>query len=91
VHLAGFVLNYAAFADTLGSKRDWPMSRATRVQVILPEQEATRFDAYCREKGFKKSTLIARLVREYLEKEGFQHQQDLFPRSRYQRGEGEQV
>ena len=54
------------------------MSRAARVQVILPEEEAERFDAYCREKGFKKSTLIARLVREYLQKEEFRHQPELF-------------
>ena len=61
------------------------MSRAARVQVILPEEEASRFDAYCREKGFKKSTLIARLVREYLEKEAFRHQPELFARPRHQR------
>lgn len=61
------------------------MSRAARVQVILPEEEAIRFDAYCREKGFKKSTLIARLVREYLAKEDFRHQPELFARPRRQR------
>ena len=59
------------------------MSRAAaRVQVILPEEEATRFDAYCRQKGFKKSTLIARLVRDYLEKENFEHQPELFAKTR---------
>ena len=61
------------------------MSRAARVQVLLPEQEANRFEAYCQEKGFKKSTLIARLVREFLAKEHFQHQPELFARSRRQR------
>lgn len=60
------------------------MSRA-RVQVILPENEANRFDAYCREMGFKKSTLIALLVREHLEKEGFRYQPELFPQPPRQR------
>lgn len=45
------------------------MTEPARIQVLLPKTEAERFDAYCRRKGFKKSTLIARLVREYLEKE----------------------
>lgn len=58
------------------------MSRAARVQVILPEEEASRFEAYCKQKGFKKSTLIARLVRDYLEKENFQHQPELFTKPR---------
>jgi metal-responsive CopG/Arc/MetJ family transcriptional regulator len=45
------------------------MTEPARIQVLLPKTEAERFDAYCRRKGFKKSTLIARLVREYLDKE----------------------
>jgi metal-responsive CopG/Arc/MetJ family transcriptional regulator len=45
------------------------MSESARVQVLLPPAEAERFTAYCRRQGFKKSTLIARLVREYLERE----------------------
>jgi hypothetical protein len=40
-----------------------------RVQVLLPADEGARFAAYCVQHGFKKSTLIARLVREYLERE----------------------
>ena len=39
-----------------------------------------RFEAYCREKGYKKSPLIARLVLEYLDREGFNPQPDLFNR-----------
>ena len=45
------------------------MTEPARIQVLLPKTEAERFDAYCRRQGFKKSTLIARLVREHLEKE----------------------
>ena len=50
----------------------------TRVQVLMDDDEATRFEDYCRERGFKKSTLIARLVREHLDREAFHPQQSLF-------------
>jgi hypothetical protein len=42
-----------------------------KISVVLAEPEFARFDAYCSEKGFKKSTLIARLIREHLDHEGF--------------------
>lgn len=45
------------------------MSQLTRVNVLLSAEEAERFSDYCLRKGFKKSTLIARLVREYLDRE----------------------
>ena len=56
------------------------MADLVRVQVLLSRAEADRFDAYCRDKGFKKSPLIARLVREYLNRETFNPQPDLFNR-----------
>ena len=34
-------------------------------------EEAVRFERYCDARGHKKSTLIARLVREHLEREGY--------------------
>ena len=40
-----------------------------KMSVILTDTEEERFDAYCREKGFKKSTLAARLIREHLDRE----------------------
>jgi hypothetical protein len=49
-----------------------------RVQVLLSEDEAERFDAYCRDHGFKKSTLVARLIREHLDRERFPDQRPLF-------------
>ena len=49
-----------------------------QVTVLLEHQEDRRFSAYCEEKGYKKSTLIARLVREHLDREGFHSQGDLF-------------
>lgn len=38
-----------------------------RITVLLDLEEAERFEAYCEKQGFKKSTLIARLVREHLD------------------------
>lgn len=58
------------------------MADPVRVQVLIPKDEADRFDTYCREKGFKKSPLIVRLIREHLEKEAFDPQPDLFNRER---------
>jgi hypothetical protein len=42
-----------------------------RVQVLMKPSEADRFERYCADRGHKKSTLIARLVREHLEREGY--------------------
>ena len=61
----------------------WPyplhvMSETIRVQVLMSPQEAEDFEAYCREQGFKKSTLIARLIREHLQREHFTQQKVLF-------------
>ena len=44
-----------------------------KVTVILGEEEFARFDAYCRERAYKKSTLISRLIRQFLDLEGFHH------------------
>lgn len=54
------------------------MPRNARVHVLLPDAEGERFEAYCKAKGFKKSTLIARLIREHLDRERFGAQQELF-------------
>jgi hypothetical protein len=42
---------------------------AVRVQVLMQPEEALRFEHYCARRGHKKSTLIARLIREHLEQE----------------------
>jgi hypothetical protein len=42
-----------------------------KVTVLLAPDEFERLDNYCRDRGFKKSTLIARLVRQYLDMEGY--------------------
>lgn len=52
-------------------------NKKRKITVILSGPEFRRFADYCREKGFKKSTLLARLVREHLDDEKFQMQSDL--------------
>ena len=54
------------------------MADLVRVQVLMSKAEADQFDTYCRKKGYKKSPLIARLVREHLDRESSDLQQDLF-------------
>lgn len=46
------------------------MSGTVRVQVLMRPDEANRFEAFCEAQGHKKSTLIARLIREHLDREG---------------------
>ncbi|MCC6312274.1 MAG: hypothetical protein IT345_15360 [Trueperaceae bacterium] len=46
-------------------------SKQVKVTVLLRPAESRRLDAFCEERGHKKSTLIARLVRDYLNQEGF--------------------
>ena len=48
-----------------------------KISVLLTDAEEERFDAYCREKGFKKSTLAARLIREHLDSQHYAMQRSL--------------
>lgn len=45
--------------------------RTNRITVLLSDNEMSRLEHYCDQQGFKKSTLLARLVREHLDSEGF--------------------
>lgn len=56
------------------------MSDFARVHVLIPADDAERFNAYCKAKGFKKSTLIVRLIREHLDREHFEAQREMFDR-----------
>lgn len=47
------------------------MADIVRVQVLMRPDEAGRFDRFCADRGHKKSTLIARLIREHLQREGY--------------------
>ncbi len=49
-----------------------------KISVLLTPEEAVRFEAYCEQRGHKKSTLIARLVREHLDREQFSMQAEMF-------------
>ena len=46
-----------------------------KISVLLDAQEFQRFDAYCKQQGFKKSTLIARLIRDYLDQDTLEGEQ----------------
>lgn len=48
-----------------------------KISVLLSDAEEARFSAYCNERGHKKSTLIARLVREHLDREAYAAQPSL--------------
>jgi hypothetical protein len=52
-----------------------------KVTVLLTDDLKARFHAFCTERGYKQSTLIARLVREHLDREGFASQRPLFDQS----------
>lgn len=57
------------------------MADPVRVQVILNRPDAERFERFCEARGHKKSTLIAKLVRDHLDREGFAAQGDFFSAS----------
>jgi hypothetical protein len=57
---------------------DTRSTKALKISVLLAPEEAERFSAYCQERGFKKSTLITRLIREHLDRERYWLQQNLF-------------
>jgi hypothetical protein len=59
-----------------------------RISVLLSEDDESRFSAYCAERGFKKSTLVVRLIREHLDQQGFAAQRVLFAEEPKQAGEG---
>ena len=48
--------------------------KRAKISVLLDSEEFNRFDAYCQERGFKKSTLIARLIRDHLDESEFDGQ-----------------
>lgn len=64
----------AAWKDAVSTTE----GKTVRLQVLLDEDEAARFQRYCDERGFKKSTLAARLIREYLDREIGPAQRSLF-------------
>ena len=57
------------------------MRSLQKVSVLLPDEDAHRFEAYCEEFGYKKSTLIARLVRDFLNRENYPAQHSIYAES----------
>lgn len=53
--------------------------RRSKVSVLLTEEELARLERYCLELGHKKSTLIARLIRDHLNAEQLRVQGELPP------------
>ena len=53
------------------------MDTSKKVSVLLSEDDFHRFEAYCERQGFKKSTLIARLIRNLLDTENVAVQRPL--------------
>lgn len=51
--------------------------RQLKVSVLLTKEELHRLERYCVQRGYKKSTLIARLIRDHLDAEHFRVQGEL--------------
>ena len=51
--------------------------KRSKITVLLNPEEYVRFEAFCSERGHKKSTLAARLIRDHLDSEGFRPQREL--------------
>jgi hypothetical protein len=49
-----------------------------RISVLLTDDEFALFQKYCDEQGHKKSTLVAKLIRDLLEREHVVGQRQLF-------------
>ena len=55
----------------------WVAAKRFQITVLLDREEHVRFSAYCDERGYKKSTLVARLIRDHLDSEGYRTQRPL--------------
>jgi hypothetical protein len=64
--------------DIIAPSHDQAMDGSKhKITVIIEDEEFVRFEAYCNRNGFKKSTLICRLIREHLDSERFSLQRTL--------------
>jgi hypothetical protein len=55
-----------------------------KISVLLDQNEYERFCAFCKDKGYKKSTLASRLIREFMDSQNYASQKDLFRDERSQ-------
>lgn len=51
--------------------------KVNKLTVLLTEDEYRRLDTFCQEQGFKKSTLTAKLIRDFLDEKRFMIQPEL--------------
>ncbi|WP_428938910.1 hypothetical protein [Fontivita pretiosa] len=58
-------------AASNSGKTDDNKPTLNKISVLLRDDEYERLDRFCRERGYKKSTLVARLIRQYLDLEGY--------------------
>lgn len=49
-----------------------------KISVLLENEEYDKFETYCRDRGHKKSTLISKVIRDFLKGERSEPQQKLF-------------
>ena len=61
--------------------------KPAKITVLLSEDDFARFDSYCHDRGFKKSTLIARLIRQFMDLEGYGMQGQRTPGTRLGRSQ----
>jgi hypothetical protein len=75
------VLTCAHFCVNIG---DMAVAKKRRkaINVILSPDDYRRFSTYCAQRGYKKSPLVARLIRDYLDSEKFAMQTELQLRPR---------
>ena len=64
-----------------------PKRATNKVTVLLSDEEFQRLDSFCRDRGYKKSTLVARLIRQFLDLEGYGASRDN-PAARQPRSSG---
>jgi metal-responsive CopG/Arc/MetJ family transcriptional regulator len=44
-------------------------AKIRKISVLLDQEDYERFDSYCRTRGYKKSTLASKLIRDLLDRE----------------------
>jgi hypothetical protein len=54
------------------------MAKGRKLTVLLPADDFVLFEEYCKDRGHKKSTLVAKLIRDHLDRERFVSQRHLF-------------
>lgn len=71
------IVDKCALSYTLTVKAPLANKKRKSINVILSAEEYRRFQRYCTARGYKKSTLLARLLRDHLNAEKFTIQTDL--------------